>query len=169
MFFLYRYLRRMQKLITIWEKRKNDNKYSDRIDKKIQKFGKKQLAEAQATHEKVFQEMDCLMCANCCKSIPPMLSSRDIKRISRRLSMSPKEFSLKYTIVDEDGDTVISSSPCPFLQSDNKCSIYEDRPSACRLYPHSGEQMFLQNLSHHKRNMKYCPGLMEIMRRLADY
>lgn len=158
----------MQHIITKWQNRKDDHNYLDRIDKKVQKLGKKDLSLAQATHDEVFQEMDCLTCANCCKSIPPMLSSRDVKRISKRLNMSKKAFSEKYTIVDEDGDTVIASSPCPFLQSDNKCRIYEDRPSACRLYPHSGEQLFLQNASHHKRNMKYCPGLLEIMRLLAE-
>jgi Fe-S-cluster containining protein len=97
-----------------------------------------------------------------------MLSKRDVKRIAKHLDMTTLEFEEKYTIVDEDGDTVINASPCPFLLEDNKCRIYEDRPAACRLYPHSGEELFYKNLSHHKRNARYCPGLLEILKRIAQ-
>ena len=158
----------MEKLINKWQAQRNNTKLLTETYKKVSLLKKNQLPTAQKVHEEVFSEMDCLLCANCCKSIPPMLSKRDIKRISRTLGLSTTEFSKKYTTVDSDGDTVMNASPCPFLLADNKCQIYEDRPAACRLYPHSGEQLFLKNLSHHKRNMKYCPGLMEIMRRLAE-
>lgn len=155
-------------LLERWKQNRKSARYLAGLALKLKRLRKKDLHLAQKTHEEVFSEMDCLSCANCCKSIPPMLSSRDIKRIAKRLNLSPKAFSENYTLVDEDGDTVMNASPCPFLQDDNKCEIYEDRPSACRLYPHSGEQLFIQNLSHHKRNMKYCPGLLEIVRRLAS-
>lgn len=158
----------MESLINKWNSQRNDPKYLNQLYKQVSRLDKSSHSIAQQTHEEVFQEMDCLECANCCKSIPPMLSHRDIKRISKSIGISPIDFSEKYTVIDEDGDTVINASPCPFLEDDNKCKIYEVRPAACRAYPHSGDQMFLKNLSHHKRNMKYCPGLMEIMRRLAN-
>jgi Fe-S-cluster containining protein len=93
---------------------------------------------------------------------------RDAKRIAKRLNISKKVFLDTYTLLDEDGDLVINASPCPFLLEDNKCRIYEDRPAACRLYPHSGEELFYKNLSHHKRNARYCPGLLEILKRIAQ-
>jgi len=155
-------------LIKKWQAQRNNPALFKELDKKVSKLKKSQLAIAQKTHEDVFEQMDCLQCANCCKSIPPILSQRDIKRISKSLNLSPAAFSEKYARIDEDGDTVINASPCPFLLEDNKCKIYENRPAACRAYPHSGDQLFLKNISHHKRNMKYCPGLMEIMRRLAS-
>ena len=154
-------------LINKWRSTKNDHKFLSDLHKKVSKT-KGQHHLAQKTHDQVFKELDCLDCGNCCKSIPPMLSKRDVKRISKSLNLTTQEFTQRYTLVDEDGDTVMNASPCPFLLADNKCQIYEDRPAACRLYPHSGDQLFLKNLSHHKRNMKYCPGLMEIMRRLAQ-
>lgn len=156
----------MKSLIHKWQNQKHDEKYLETIAKKVAR-GKKDHGAAETIHNEVFEEMDCLQCANCCKSIPPMLSNRDIKRISKRLDMSRSTFMDKYIVVDEDGDTVMNASPCPFLQSDNKCMIYEERPTACRLYPHSGDHLFFENLRHHKRNMKYCPGLLEIMKRLA--
>ena len=157
----------MKTFIDRWNSQKSDAKYQNRL---INKLGKAKANHqmAQNTHDEVFSEMNCLLCANCCKSIPPIVSMRDAKRIAKRLNISKKAFLDTYTVTDEDGDLVINASPCPFLESDNKCRIYEDRPSACRLYPHSGDELFYKNLSHHKRNMKYCPGLMEIVRRLSE-
>ena len=43
---------------------------------------------------------------------------------------------------DEDGDTVINQSPCPFLQSDNKSAVHDHRPTAYRQYPHTGTNDF---------------------------
>ncbi len=157
----------MKSLIHKWQSQHRDEKYLESISKKVIAAKSKNHQLAQEVHQDVFDEIDCLQCANCCKTIPPMLSKRDIKRIAQRLGMSRVAFMEKYIIVDEDGDAVINTSPCPFLQADNKCGIYEDRPAACRLYPHSGDYLFYENLQHHKRNMKYCPGLLEIMKRLA--
>jgi hypothetical protein len=35
------------------------------------------------------------------------------------------EFIDTYLRLDEDGDYVVKSTPCPFLGADNFCSIYE--------------------------------------------
>lgn len=123
---------------------------------------------ADKIHNEVFNSFDCLSCANCCKSIPPILSKRDVKRISRSLGMTKTGFQSEYLTKDNDGDTVINQSPCPFLMEDNRCRIYEIRPSACKAYPHSGESDFFNHLSLHKRNVRYCPALFEIVRLLAD-
>jgi len=154
-----------QAFLSQWQHQKNNDRLLSKLVSKVKKVDH---TTAQFTHEQVFSEMDCLQCANCCKSIPPIVSMRDAKRIAKTLGLSKSEFLNQYTITDEDGDMVINASPCPFLLEDNKCQIYEERPSACRLYPHSGEQLFRKNLSHHKRNMKYCPGLLEIMMRLSE-
>ena len=117
-------------------------------------------------HNEVFEKIDCLECANCCKSIPPIVSSRDTKRIARHLGMSKQDFHSRYLITDSDGDTVINASPCPFLEEDSRCQIYEVRPNACRQYPHSGEFQFVENLGLHRQNINYCPALYEIIRRI---
>ena len=79
-------------------------------------------------HEEAFRSIDCLTCANCCKNYSPRFKMPDIKRISRRLKMKESAFIAAYLTMDEDGDYVVTSHPCPFLGDDNYCSIYEDRP-----------------------------------------
>jgi Fe-S-cluster containining protein len=158
-----------QKLIQQWQSQKDNSRNITVPLTKISKLKSKiAVRQAEAIHQEVFQEVDCLQCANCCKSIPPIVSTRDSKRIAKALGMPKGEFEDKYIVVDEDGDRVMNASPCPFLEQDNKCNIYEVRPAACRQYPHSGDSEFYKHLSLHKRNAKYCPALYEIIRRLAE-
>ncbi len=114
----------------------------------------------------VFKEIDCLDCANCCTSIPPMVSTQDAERLAKHLKLSSSDFFDQYLIQDEDGDIVINQSPCPFLQSDNKCSVYDHRPKACRQYPHTGTNDFSKNLNLHFQNSVYCPAVFHILERM---
>ena len=84
------------------------------------------------THEEVFDEIDCLSCANCCKTTGPLFTEKDIERISKHLRLSPADFEKKYLRVDEDNDKVLQCLPCPFLAEDNTCLIYESarKPAA---------------------------------------
>jgi len=155
----------------IINKWKNVRNNSQRIKILMKPFVKQKLKNhipaIESIHTDVFKSFDCLQCANCCTSIPPIVSSRDSKRIAAHLGVSKKQFSEKYLTTDNDGDTVINASPCPFLEDDNRCKIYEVRPSACRQYPHSGDYQFIENLNLHQQNIRYCPALFEIIKRIS--
>ena len=121
--------------------------------------------EAANLHEQTCAKLDCLSCANCCKSIPPIVNRTDATRIARHLKMPEGTFYQQYLVTDEDGDTVMNASPCPFLLTDNRCEIYEQRPKACRAYPHT-DQDFSKHLDLHVRNVQYCPAVFTIMEQL---
>lgn len=123
---------------------------------------------ADQLHEDVFNEIDCLECANCCKSIPPIINDLDLRRAAKFLGMKPTDFQEKYIRIDEDLDMVIKSSPCPFLEEDNSCFIYEGRPRACREYPHTDNYEFLKNLKLHLKNSEYCPAVYHILDRMRQ-
>ena len=42
-------------------------------------------------HEEVFEEIDCLECANCCRSLGPRITDKDIERISSATRMKQHE------------------------------------------------------------------------------
>jgi Fe-S-cluster containining protein len=114
-------------------------------------------------HEQVFEHFDCLSCANCCKSIPPMLREADIRRISAYLRIKPSDFTARYVTYDDDGDMVMNVSPCPFLESDNKCRIYDHRPLACAEYPHTNRARMYQILKLTEKNAGLCPAIREML------
>jgi Fe-S-cluster containining protein len=127
---------------------------------------KEVVANADEVHDEVFARIDCLACANCCKSIPPIVNQTDSRRIANFLKITEAQFQRKYLQTDEDGDTVINQSPCPFLITDNKCRIYEVRPKACREYPHTNNHEFVKNIRLHMQNTHYCPGVFHIIEKM---
>lgn len=117
-------------------------------------------------HEEVFEEVDCLKCANCCKTTSPIFYQTDIERLARGLRMRPGDFLETYLRVDEDGDYVLKSSPCPFLDDDNYCRVYEHRPRACREYPHTDRKKMVQITDLTLKNTMVCPAVFEMVERL---
>ena len=114
-------------------------------------------------HEEAFQQIDCLTCANCCKTTSPIFYQKDIERVAKRLRMKPFEFIDTYLKIDEDKDYVLQKAPCPFLGNDNYCSVYEDRPTACREYPHTNRKNMYQILDLTYKNTLVCPAVLKIV------
>ncbi len=119
-------------------------------------------------HEEVFEEIDCLTCANCCKTTSPIFYQTDIERVAKALRLKPGDFIEKYLRVDEDKDYVLKSSPCPFLDADNYCSVYNDRPKACREYPHTNRKKMVQIMELTYKNTLVCPAVLEMVQRLKQ-
>jgi len=155
----------MGNLIEEWQKRKEDANISNKkMLQKVLKLNEKKLNQiAEDIHDSVFDKIDCLDCANCCKSIPPILNDTDIKRIAKHLGLKVSKFEEEYIRTDEEYDRVLKKSPCSFLDIDNKCNIYEVRPKACREYPHTNNFEFVKNIRLHNINTKYCPVVFHIL------
>ncbi len=117
-------------------------------------------------HSEVFEEIDCLKCSNCCRGTGPLLRERDISRLSKSLRMKPGAFTSRYLRIDEDGDYVFQSMPCPFILEDNCCMVYEDRPGACRDYPHSDCISFKKYSAQMLANTKICPALFLLFEKM---
>ena len=114
-------------------------------------------------HEAEFKKMDCLSCANCCKTTSPIFRDADIRRISKHLRIKEGKFISDYLRMDEEQDYVLKSSPCSFLDNDNTCSIYDVRPLACREYPHTDRKNMFQVLEITAENSLICPAVARIV------
>lgn len=148
-----------------WEKKSKEH------TKQYQQFLKradknKVLKQLPHLHEEAFTRVDCLSCANCCKNYSPRFKTPDIKRIAKRLKMKEGTFIESYLRLDIEGDYVVKSSPCPFLGSDNYCSIYEDRPSDCSRYPYTDEDILLKRPQLTLKNATVCPAVYYVLEKL---
>lgn len=81
--------------------------------------------------------------------------------------MKENQFISAYLRMDEDSDYVLKQSPCTFLGSDNKCSIYEYRPLACREYPHTDRKNMHQILDLTQKNTEICPAVAQIVEEIV--
>lgn len=122
----------------------------------------------QEVHQEVFQEIDCTKCANCCKSLGPLFTEADIQHISKHFKMKMPAFENMFLQVDEDGDKIFQSMPCPFLGDDNLCSIYDVRPKACREFPHTDRKKIYQINQLTLKNTLICPAAYLFVEKLKD-
>ena len=123
---------------------------------------------AQQIHQEVFEEIDCTACANCCKTLGPDFKEADITRIAKYFKMKLPAFEAEFLQVDEDGDKVFKSMPCPFLGGDNLCSIYDVRPKACREFPHTDRKKIHQINHLTIKNTLTCPAAYLFVEKLKD-
>lgn len=124
----------------------------------LQRAGKNQVLKLLPNlHEEAFKKIDCLQCAACCKNYSPRFKTPDVKRISKHLGLKESAFIDTYLNVDEEGDFVVKKSPCPFMGSDNACSIYEVRPSDCARFPYTDEDVIIKRQPLTLKNASFCP------------
>ncbi len=148
--------RKMRLFLTKLEKQKPAG-----IDQKIGKWQKE-----------VWNEVDCLSCANCCKTMTPTYTVRDLKRISKHFGMTVTAFQKKWLRREKGGDRdwMNKSTPCQFLNTkDNKCSIYAIRPADCAGFPHLAKD-FQDYVHIHHQNVDSCPATYALVEKMmADF
>lgn len=122
--------------------------------------------QAELIDAEVWKDVDCLTCANCCKTMSPTFTPVDIKRISAHFDLSPAAFKEKWLYKDKTGDWMNVNNPCQFLQPDNMCSIYEIRPYDCRSFPHLKKKKMVDYLHVHSQNVEYCPATFKMVEKM---
>lgn len=81
---------------------------------------------------------------NCCRRLDMFLYPYDVIRLKKRLGLDSEEFMRLYTRLGKGAHPYFPAvmmkmaeneeQTCPFL-GDTDCTVYMDRPSACRTYP----------------------------------
>jgi uncharacterized protein len=154
-------------LLTNWEKKSGERqkeykKFLHRANKN------KVLKQLPALNEEAFEKIDCLKCANCCKTYSPRFTPPDVKRISKHLNMKEGDFRDLYLKVDEEGDSVMKTMPCSFLGVDNYCSIYDVKPADCDRFPYMDSDFMLKRQPLALKNSSFCPITYYVIEKLIE-
>lgn len=147
---------------------RSDKKRIQGIIKKLKSRNRAKLDDAfHEYHKKVFNDdVNCLDCANCCITLGPRLTDNDIERLAGYLKIKPSQFVRKYLRIDEDGDYVFKQMPCPFLDENNLCMVYEQRPKACKGFPHTDRRKMYQILDLTGKNAHVCPAVYLMLKQI---
>jgi len=94
------------------------------------------------------EQIDCTVCANCCRVATARVSERDAERLAKFLRIKPAVFLRDYT--EESG--------CVFLDG-NTCTVYEARPETCEKFPHvvRGNGSIASRMWQFVDRACYCP------------
>jgi uncharacterized protein len=148
----------------ILEKARSRKKQIKQLLDRLQKLSIKEVdAYFHVEHEAVFEEIDCLKCANCCKTTGPLFNQKDIERIAKHMKQTPSVFIDQYLRVDEDMDYVLKQTPCIFLDEQNYCSIYSIKPKACGEYPHTNRKNMKEISQLTLQNAMMCPAVARVL------
>lgn len=119
-----------------------DDQTFDRFKEQILKDGPRLGADDKFSFE-CHKGLDCFN--RCCHDVNIFLTPYDVLRIKEHLGISSESFLDRYCIIpfsrNQKYPVVVlrmeedDEKSCPFLREPEGCSIYEDRPWSCRIYP----------------------------------
>jgi len=118
--------------------------------------------------EEIAPRIDCCACANCCKVVSPLLSHKDVLRLSDCLGVEKRDLIDDYLRPSrEKGKHALAQTPCPFLR-DQRCSVYDARPDDCRSFPRLHRPGFRSRLIRVIENCSICPIVYNVLERLKS-
>jgi len=118
----------------------------------------------------VWHELDCLSCANCCKTMTPTYTNADIKKIAAYLQISTDEMKRQWLKKERGtGNWLNKTTPCQFLDLEtNMCNVYEVRPADCAGFPHLTKKKFVDYLHVHQQNLDECPATFKMIEKINE-
>jgi len=153
----------------ILERAKSRKRQIKQLLERLQKLSVKEVdSYFHVEHERVFEKIDCLKCANCCKTTGPLFTPKDVERIAKHLKLKPGAFIDQFLRKDEDNDYILQSTPCIFLDSSKYCSIYSIKPKACGEFPHTNRKN-MKEISHLTfYNAIICPAVSQMLENIEE-
>ena len=113
------------------------------------------------TAQAIEEQVDCTVCANCCKLATAVVTERDAERLARYFRMPLAQFLKEYTVESEEEGRILRRSEetgCVFLEG-TTCTVYDARPDACQRFPHvvRGAGSIASRMWQFVDRATYCP------------
>ena len=104
----------------------------------------------------VSAKIDCTACGNCCRKL--MISVLPVEEpfFAEHFKITPNQARNKYLSTGLSGAQIMASMPCVFLNN-NRCSIYKNRFTDCREFPHLHKPGFARRLWSTLTHYSICP------------
>ena len=116
-------------------------------------------------NDQVTQQVDCTFCGNCCKSLMINVTSEEATSLAAHLQISVDAAKEKYIEESAEGKLIINTIPCHFL-SGTTCSIYGQRFTECREFPHLHKPHFTRRLFGTMMYYGMCPIIFNVVEHL---
>jgi hypothetical protein len=118
--------------------------------------------------QKFATQINCKQCANCCKTLNTSFTYQELEVIKNNTNKSIQnkiENDLYNDILNKR--YICKKAPCLFLEN-NECTIYSNRPLACKDYPH----LLQTDLKYRKKsilsNYSICPIVFNTLEALKE-
>lgn len=83
------------------------------------------------------KDFPCEMCGRCCHQPNIIVLPEEVDRIANAAKIPLFDFVCNYLEKTSDGRMLFKKTgPCAFLEKDNRCRIWKDRPEICNEFPY---------------------------------
>ncbi|MCY7293335.1 MAG: YkgJ family cysteine cluster protein [Ferruginibacter sp.] len=132
----------------------------------LQKIDSAELDEkVHAINNVITPQIDCTVCGACCRQLMINVTEEEKVKVAAHLKITPTEFQQKYLEESMQGKLIMGSIPCHFL-ADSKCTVYENRFTGCRAFPHLHEANFKGRLFGTLVHYAMCPIIYNVVEEL---
>jgi uncharacterized protein len=116
-------------------------------------------------NDEISARIDCTQCGNCCRSLMINITPDETTVLAQKLEKPLQELKATYIEESMEGEYILKQMPCPFLGG-NSCTIYADRFTECRDFPHLHKPNFTGRLFGMLMNYAICPIVFNVMEAL---
>lgn len=109
--------------------------------------------------------VDCTKCGQCCKTLMINVTQDEAENLAANLEVQLSELKEKYIEESLQGALIMKSIPCPFLGG-TSCTIYENRFTECREFPHLHKPGFTNRLFGTLIHYSICPIIFNVVENL---
>ncbi|MBK7885690.1 MAG: YkgJ family cysteine cluster protein [Chitinophagaceae bacterium] len=116
-------------------------------------------------NEAITPQIDCTQCGRCCSILMINITEKETIDLSDHLQVPVEAFKEKYVEVSQMGQMVMNKMPCAFLGG-KSCTIYEQRFTECREFPHLHKPNFTGRLFGTLMHYAMCPIIFNVVEEL---
>lgn len=116
-------------------------------------------------NDSITPQIDCTQCGNCCKSLMINITPDEANTLSKQLNMNLPALKEKYIEESGEGQLIMNTIPCHFLNG-TSCSIYANRFTECREFPHLHKDNFTSRLFGTMQYYAMCPIIFNVVEAL---
>lgn len=160
----------MQPLITDRNFIKNQSEEkqdeNDAFRSYLQKIDSTELdKKVHAINKVITPQIDCTQCGACCRQLMINVTAEENKKVATYLNITAEKFKENFLEESMQGKLIMNSIPCHFL-ADSKCTVYENRFTECRAFPHLHEANFKGRLFGTLVHYAMCPIIYNVVEEL---
>jgi Fe-S-cluster containining protein len=115
----------------------------------------------------VTPQIDCTQCGNCCRSLMINVTPEETLSLAVHLKEKIEVVKEKYIEISSEGQMIVNTIPCHFL-ANSSCTIYENRFTECREFPHLHKENFTGRLFGTLMYYALCPIIFNVVESLKE-
>lgn len=130
-----------------------------------QQDGKQVDSIVHQLNEVITPQIDCTQCGNCCRSLMINVTPEETASLALHFKMEVAVVKERFIEISEQGEMIINTIPCHFLGG-TSCTIYENRFTECREFPHLHKDNFKGLLFGTLMYYALCPIIFNVVETL---